>query len=86
MGRGSKPELDWDEHNGGHVARHKVTPKEFEQVLANEAIYVETQIDENSGEERIVEIGHTDAGRVLIVDVDTTQRTDSPRDSFSGRP
>ena len=65
MDRGSK--YDWDRHNTGHIAVHRVEPHEVEEVLANEPIYIETRIDTGSGEERILELGHTNRGRVLFV-------------------
>jgi uncharacterized DUF497 family protein len=38
-----------------------------EEVLANAPVYIETQIDAGSGEKRVLELGHTNAGRVLFV-------------------
>ena len=67
MAGDEKSQFDWDAHNIAHVAKHKVTPAEVEQVLANDPLLIETQIDPKSGEERILELGHTDAGRVLFV-------------------
>jgi uncharacterized DUF497 family protein len=40
---------------------------EVEEVLANEPVLIETRIDTESGEERILELGHTNGGRVLFV-------------------
>jgi len=57
----------WDEHNKGHVAAHRVEPAEVEEVLANDPIHVETRMDARSGEERVLEPGHTDTGRILFV-------------------
>jgi uncharacterized DUF497 family protein len=65
MPRGGR--YDWDEHNKGHVAAHRVEPTEVEEVLANDPIYIETRIDSRSGEERVLELGHTNAGRILFV-------------------
>jgi uncharacterized DUF497 family protein len=65
MSRSSQ--YDWDRHNKGHIAAHQVGPHEVEEVLANEPIYIETRIDTKSGEERILELGHTSRGRVLFV-------------------
>lgn len=59
--------FDWDEQNIAHIARHKVTPAEFEQVVANDPIHIDTHVDENSGEARTREIGHTNALRVLEI-------------------
>ena len=67
MARDEKNRFDWDQDNIGHVAKHKVTPEEVEQVLSNDPLFIETRIDLRSGEERILELGHTNAGRVLFV-------------------
>ena len=58
---------DWDEHNEGHVAAHRVRPPEVEEVLANDPIHIETRVDARSGEKRVLELGHTCAGRILFV-------------------
>jgi predicted DNA binding CopG/RHH family protein/uncharacterized DUF497 family protein len=58
---------DWDEHNEGHVAAHRVETSEVEEALANDPIRIETRKDTRSGEERILELGRTNAGRVLFV-------------------
>jgi len=58
-------EFDWDEHNIGHIARHGVTPEEFEQVIRNEPVPTETRTVD--GETRLLGVGHTDEGRVLVV-------------------
>jgi len=60
-------QYDWDRHNRGHIAEHDVEPHEVEEVLANDPVYIETRMDDNSGEERILELGHTNRGRVLFV-------------------
>ena len=60
-------QYDWDRHNKGHIAAHHVEPHEFEEVLANEPIFIETRIDTESEEERILELGHTNRGRVLFL-------------------
>jgi uncharacterized DUF497 family protein len=65
MNRGST--FDWYRHNKEHVAAHRVEPHEFGEVLANEPLYVETRIDAGSGEERILELGHTNRGRGMFV-------------------
>jgi uncharacterized DUF497 family protein len=65
MERGAR--YDWDEHNQGHLAAHHVEPTELEEVPANDPIRVETRTDARSGEERILELGHTDSGRILFV-------------------
>lgn len=56
--------FDWDQENVRHLRRHRVTPAEFEQVLLNDPLDMETQNE--AGEERFKSIGITDSGRVLI--------------------
>jgi uncharacterized protein len=58
---------DWDEHNEGHLAAHRIEPAEAEEVLSNDPVHVETRTDARSGEERVLELGHTNAGRILFV-------------------
>jgi len=58
-------EFDWDEHNRKHVKSHRVSPQEFEQVIANDPLFLEHQAE--SGEERYKSLGVTDQGRALIV-------------------
>ena len=65
MKRGSL--YEWDEHNQTHIAAHGVEPSEVEEVLANTPVHIGTRIDVRSGEKRALELGHTDAGRVLFV-------------------
>jgi hypothetical protein len=44
------PLYHWDEGNLAHIAVHRVTREEVEQVLANDPLYIETRIVD--GEER----------------------------------
>jgi uncharacterized DUF497 family protein len=60
-----KPKFDWDNENIDHFAKHQVTPSEAEQVILNRPIDLEVQL--RNGEERLPQIGETDAGRILIV-------------------
>lgn len=57
--------FDWDEANIGHVARHKVTPQEVEQVFANDPMDLGADVVE--GEERYTGVGHTNRFRVLVL-------------------
>ena len=57
--------FDWDERNTEHIKSHRVSPAEFEQVIANEPFDLEYQVE--SGEERYKSLGITDNRRVLIV-------------------
>jgi hypothetical protein len=58
-------EFDWDGQNQQHLKSHRVSPQEFEQVIANDPVDLEYQVE--SGEERFKSLGVTDDGRVLIV-------------------
>ncbi len=64
-------DFDWDSSNIEHIARHKVTPEEAEQVIQNEPFDAPAAI--RNGETRNVHLGETDAGRVLVVIL--TERT-----------
>jgi hypothetical protein len=57
--------FDWDRANIEHIANHHVTPKEVEEVFANEEMGID--YDVIGGEERWTVIGETDQERVLIV-------------------
>lgn len=57
--------FDWDEDNIRHVAEHGVTPEEAEQVLFNDP--ADGGVQNQGGESRYVEVGVTDALRVLVV-------------------
>ena len=57
--------FDWDKHNAGHIAKHKIRPEEVEQVLVNSPMPVTEEI--HNGEERFLDIGHTETGKVLWV-------------------
>jgi uncharacterized DUF497 family protein len=58
--------FDWDEANQYHLARHDVTPKEAEEVVLGEPLYIELQNEVGSGEEeRLLQLGETATGRIL---------------------
>ena len=57
-------EFDWDEANTRHLRTHRVSPHEFEQLIANEPLDLEYDVE--GGEGRYKSLGRTDAGRVLI--------------------
>ncbi len=61
----SEIEFDWDHQNVKHVAAHKVTTAEFEQVLTNDPLDLDYQAID--GEERYRSIGLTNGGRFLLV-------------------
>ncbi len=57
--------FEWDEVNRSHIAEHKVTAEEAEQVVLGDLLDVEVQL--RNGEERTIQVGETDSGRVLVV-------------------
>jgi len=58
-------EFDWDGENTRHMAVHKVTPAEFEQVLNNDPLDLDCEWIDN--EERYRSVGLTSRGRLLSV-------------------
>jgi uncharacterized DUF497 family protein len=57
--------FNWDERNIGHLALRQILPAEAEQVILNRPIDLDSYL--RNGEERTVQIGETDAGKILIV-------------------
>ena len=57
--------FDWDETNRKHLADHGVTPSEAEEVIASDPIDLELQLRDD--EERVLQIGATNALRILLV-------------------
>jgi uncharacterized DUF497 family protein len=57
--------FDWDDANREHLARHSVTPREAEEALNADTL--ELAAYEVAGEERLEELGMTDAGRILFL-------------------
>jgi uncharacterized DUF497 family protein len=57
--------FEWDAANTAHLARHRVTPEEAEQVLSGAALPLESE--ERGSEWRHTELGETAAGRLLLV-------------------
>lgn len=57
--------FEWDEHNIAHIATHQIEPAEAEQVIFNRPLDLRSEV--RSGEERFMQIGETDAGRILAV-------------------
>jgi uncharacterized DUF497 family protein len=55
----------WDSASIPHIARHNITPEEAEQVVENDPLDIERQL--RDGEERMLHLGETFAGRVLFV-------------------
>jgi uncharacterized DUF497 family protein len=65
-------QFDWDEENTRHLALHRILPLEAEQVILNRPVDLESEL--RNGENRQVQIGETDAGRILIVVSTTTDK------------
>ncbi len=58
-------QFDWNAANISHLAKHKVSPEEAEQVIENNPLDLTRRIV--NGEERILHLGETTAGRILSV-------------------
>jgi uncharacterized DUF497 family protein len=58
-------EFDWDPANLSHVARHEVLPEEAEEVILNDPLDIGIEIV--GREERILNLGSTNRGRILLV-------------------
>ena len=67
--------FDWDGANRNHIAKHGISPEEAEQVIFNEPF--DLMLKQQKGEERTVQVGETDTGRILVVV--TTWRQDRIR-------
>jgi uncharacterized DUF497 family protein len=57
--------FNWDERNIRHLALRQILPAEAEQVILNRPVDLDSYL--RNGEERAVQIGETDAGKILIV-------------------
>ena len=62
---GPEIEFDWDDANIGHLARHRVTPEEAEEVILRDPVDLGMEIVE--GEERYFNLGSTQRDRILLV-------------------
>ena len=58
-------EFDWDAANIEHIAKHRATPAEVQQVFVNEPMIIGAQ--EHPEEERFLCFGRTNSGRFLTV-------------------
>ena len=58
-------DFDWDTQNIQHLSRHLVSPSEAEQVIQNRPVDLTSEF--RYGEQRIPQIGETDAARILVV-------------------
>jgi uncharacterized protein len=57
--------FDWDPGNTRHIARHGVTPREVEELFANDPADIGFQTVE--GEGRWTAVGHSNSLRILVV-------------------
>jgi len=57
--------FEWDSVNRRDVGRHNISPEEAEQVILNDPLDLEIQSVD--GEERFVQVGETNGGRILVV-------------------
>src|SRR5277367_5861420 len=57
--------FEWDDANLRHIAEHGISAGEAEQVIKNDPFDLEFQTGD--GEERIVQLGETATGRILVV-------------------
>ena len=57
-------DFDWDTGNVGHLKAHRVTPREFEEVILNDRLDLEYRAAD--GEPRYKPIGAAMKGRILI--------------------
>jgi uncharacterized DUF497 family protein len=58
-------EFEWDEANLRHLAAHFVSWEEAEEALRRAPLDLERQ--NRDGEERLLQVGETNAGRILVV-------------------
>ena len=61
----STVEFIWDDANRKHLARHRITPHEAEEVLQIDPLVQEVQ--QNIGEDRVLVFGRTANGRLLAI-------------------
>lgn len=57
--------FDWDDANLLHIARHNISAREAEDVLLSNPI--DMGIQDAEGELRLMEVGETAQGRILVV-------------------
>ena len=76
-------EFDWDRENTKHLAVHKVKPAEFEEVMGNDPVDLDSDVFD--GEERFRSIGLTNKGRLLLVVYTFRQGEPAPDHGIPGR-
>jgi hypothetical protein len=65
MSGGTLWEFDWDAANTRHLARHRISPSEFEQVMMHHPLILD--FSDESGEDRWFALGATEGLRVLVL-------------------
>ena len=60
----AEPGFDWDQANMRHLARHQVTPGEFEDAMSGDPIIL--HYDDVGGEDRWMALGATASLGVLV--------------------
>lgn len=60
-----RSDFDWDADNLTHLAEHEVSPDEFEQVVESNPVDLDYQVA--NSEDRILQVGITNAGRILTI-------------------
>lgn len=58
-------ELDWDEHNEEHLARHAISRNDAEDVLLGDHLLLQYQTE--GDEQRWIAVGATRTGRILTI-------------------
>ena len=68
-------DLEWDDDNVLHIARHHVNPDEVEDVIYGIYLYSKDPDSKSSGDERYIISGRTRNGRYLNVVVKKIYKT-----------
>ena len=58
-------EFDWNADNEGHLAKHRISRFDAEDVLSGNHLLLEYQME--GGEQRWIAVGATRAGRILNI-------------------
>lgn len=58
-------DFNWDDHNIRHIARHRITRAEVEQVVESDPLIIDEQ--DHDGEIYWLVLGETQAARILVV-------------------
>jgi hypothetical protein len=66
-----KPRFEWDEHNLGHLARHRITDEEVEELFAGDVVNLRGR---TYPPDRFAVMGRTDGGRYLLSLSSSTSR------------